>query len=286
MIIGIYLLIFKQYLSGYRLYMKKINLLIVLFAPAMLYAQKNVEGLIRSEKNFSAYAVAHNTKDAFLKFADSNAVVFDKGEAVNAIQLWSAKENRGGILEWHPQFAEVSNSGDFGYTTGPWTFRMKATDSIVGRGQFTSVWHIDKNGDWKFLVDLGNGNSPVNPAMDADRIETSKTKGQIEEVLQAEYDFISLFTKNPSLAYARYLSGQTILNRNSRLPSTGMGVQQTISETPVALQLEAKGSGMASSNDLAFVYGACTLENKRDNYLHIWRKEKGGWKIALEVLRY
>src|SRR4051812_19592440 len=157
--------------------MKKINLLIVLFAPLMMQAQKNVDGLVKAEKSFSAYAVSHNTKDAFLKFADSGAVVFDKGEAVNAIGLWSAREKREGILEWHPQFAEVSNSGDFGYTTGPWTFRSKAvSDSITGRGQFTSVWHFDSSGEWKFLVDLGSGNSPVNTAIGVVKIKTSKAK--------------------------------------------------------------------------------------------------------------
>lgn len=45
------------------------------------------------------------------------------------------------------------------------------------------------------------------------------------------------------------------------------------------------GSGIASSGDLAYVYGNTIIDNKPENYLHIWRKEKHGWKIALEVLR-
>jgi hypothetical protein len=44
-------------------------------------------------KNFAAYWVTHNTKEAFLKFMDTSAVMFEKGEPVNDYQRWLKRES-------------------------------------------------------------------------------------------------------------------------------------------------------------------------------------------------
>jgi len=36
---------------------------------------------------------------------------------------------------------------------------------------------------------------------------------------------------------------------------------------------------------MAYIYGRTILNGKTENYQRIWRHEKDGWKIALEVLR-
>jgi ketosteroid isomerase-like protein len=59
-----------------------------------------------------------------------------------------------------------------------------------------------------------------------------------------------------------------------------------IETTPSNIQFTITGSGIAPGGDLAYVYGNTDINNKAENYLRIWRKEKEGWKIALEVLRY
>jgi hypothetical protein len=37
---------------------------------------------------------------------------------------------------------------------------------------------------------------------------------------------------------------------------------------------------------MGYTYGPTLINGKKENYLHIWRREEGGWKIAVEVLRY
>ncbi|MGZ3881471.1 MAG: hypothetical protein ACXVBF_09055, partial [Flavisolibacter sp.] len=59
-----------------------------------------------------------------------------------------------------------------------------------------------------------------------------------------------------------------------------------IKQTPGVIGYTVTGSGIAQSGDLAFVYGNTSINNKEENYLRVWRKEKDGWKIAMEVLRY
>lgn len=269
--------------------MKKLIAVLFSIAAYQLNAQKSMDGLINAEKTFAAYSVAHGTKDAFLNFADSNGIVFDQGKAVNAIEVWKKTESRSSILNWRPQFVEIASSNDFGYTTGPWELKQNPnSDSVTARGQFVTVWHVDKNGEWKFLVDLGTSNSGKVPPHYAYKIHGQKIKGEnsIDEVLKLEQDFIDKFRFNRSGAYL-YKSRNSILIRNDYLWSIGKSKQsETLRHTPRNIQFTITGSGIAPSGDMAYVYGITIIKNKRDNYLHIWRKEKSGWKIALEVLRY
>jgi len=270
--------------------MKKLIVLYFLLTGMCAVAQKSVEALINAEKNFAAYSVANSVRDAFIKFLDSTGIVFEQGQPVNGIEAWNKKEKRPGILNWHPQFAEIAASNDFGYTTGPWTFQPKTiTDSIVARGQYTTVWQLGKNGDWKFLVDLGVNNLPGTDTAEVIRINASKiaSAADLRSLTLAEESFIEAFKKNKVSAYKQFLSQQSIVNRNGSLPAISSTVQsKTIEMTPQNMSFMINDSGIASSGDLGFVYGTITLNNKKENYLHIWRKEKEGWKIAVEVLRY
>ena len=271
--------------------MKKYRLFLLMFFSLDAMAQKNIDGLVLAEKRFAAHAVSVNMKDAFLAFLDSNGVVFENGAAVNGIQSWSKKENRPGILNWHPQFAEIAGSNDLGYTTGPWTFQPKSVnDSVVARGQYITVWHLDKRGEWKFLVDLGTGNLPSTDSSDVKKIDVPKIIHQpinLLSLVKAEEKFIKAFGKDPAKAYRQFLSAHSIVNRNGFLPATAATTQEMlIQQTPSNLHFSIAHSGIAHSGDLGFVYGTVLLSGKKENYLRIWRSEKEGWKIALEVLKY
>jgi ketosteroid isomerase-like protein len=274
--------------------MKKIITLLVCFLfvhPA--FAQKGIEGLIQAEKNFAAYSVAHSTKEAFQQFIDSNSMMFDNGKPVKAIDFWEKKEKNAGVLKWRPQYAELSASGDFGYTTGPWTFQPTKNDTIVARGQYSTVWHINKDGEWKFLVDLGIGNTQINSTNEVVRINYSKQSESsnvitpVYPIVAAENDFLHLFAKGKSKAYKKYLSNESILNRNGHLPAVSFaGRRKLIRSTPPFDKNEMEGWGVSPDPDMGYAYGKTMINGKQENYLRIWRREISGWKIAVEVLRY
>lgn len=250
-----------------------------------------IDKLIQAEKNFAAFSVANSTKEAFLEFLDSTGIVFANGKAVNGIEAWQKREKRPGVLNWQPQFAEISLSGDFGYTTGPWTFQPKTiNDSVVARGQYTTVWHINKEGEWKFLVDLGSENTPLNLTAGVKRITVHKENAKLSNsssLVNAENDFIKLSEQNKTAAYKKYLSGESILNRNKNLPGTIPAEKKMmIDSLSATVKYTMDGWGISSANDMGYVYGISKINGKADNYLRIWRKEKAGWKIAVEVLRY
>jgi len=252
-------------------------------------SQKNIDGLTRAERSFAAYAVAHGTKPAFLLFADSAGIMFDQGKPVNALQLWNARENRSGVLNWRPDYIEIAASHDFGYTTGPWTFQPKTVqDSITARGRFITVWHISNLGEWKFLVDLGVSNVTPSPDTILRKIEITDPSfepGTSTTLIAIENEFIQAAKQSLKDAYQKYLSGQTLLSRHNINPArTSEEIRDVSSNSPQSIQFTVDGSGISSSGDLGYVYGTTVIGGKTDNYLHVWRKEKQGWKLALEVL--
>ena len=270
--------------------MKKFFFYFFLFVISLKsFSQKGINGLIQAENNFAAYSVANNTKEAFLHFLDSAGIIFDNGKPANGITTWKKRENRAGVLNWHPQFAEISGSGDFGYTTGPWTFQNSLSDTIVARGQYTTVWQISNKGEWKFLVDLGVGNTPPNSATEVKKIDVAKhtSATQHDSPVVAENNFLAAVAKDKSKAYKKYLSSKSILNRNGYMPAiNSLDQRKLIEMTASSIQYKLDGAGMSSSMDLGYTYGTTTINGKTDNYLRIWRWEKDEWKIALEVLRY
>lgn len=59
------------------------------------------------------------------------------------------------VLQWKPDYVEVSASADLGYTYGKYTY--SAPDSsgkkTVSKGIFHTVWKKQANGEWRFVWD-------------------------------------------------------------------------------------------------------------------------------------
>ena len=140
---------------------KKPLLIILAVTPCFAFTQEGLDEMIAAEKAFAAYSVANNTKDAFLKFMDTSAVMFENGEPFKSYARWMKKEKRPGVLNWRPRFAEIAASGDFGYTCGPWTFQPGANDTVIANGYFFTVWKKNSDGLWKFILDVGTDTGPM-----------------------------------------------------------------------------------------------------------------------------
>ena len=102
-----------------------------------------------------------------------------------------------------------------------------------------------------------------------------------------DHRFNELLEKSKSKAYQTYLSGESILTRNGYLPATTSEERQVlIDSTPAGIKYKTSGWGISLGPDMGHSYGTATIKDKAYNYLRIWRREKTGWKIALEVFRY
>jgi ketosteroid isomerase-like protein len=281
---------------------KYIIIILLLISPAKIFAQLDHQiaqvekEVVQAEKNFAAYSVSHSTKEAFLRFIDSNGIVFNNGEAVNGMELWNKREKGPGVLDWYPQFAGLSASGELGFTTGPWTFKPSKNDTIAARGYYTTVWRKNKAGEWKFIVDLGVENTP--PDTDTSKWWTHRTNpavytGSYKSMLQAEKEFMKKTKKAITKQWYRLSeykdlrAGLFMMHRNKRSAVFDLDpLLGAIMEMPENISYTILGSGIAESGDLGYVYGTTTINGKKNNYLRIWVKESRGWKIAVEVLPY
>ncbi len=255
------------------------------------YSQKSLEGLITTEKDFAAYSIAVNTKEAFLKYIDSAAIHLDnKGNVINGAAFWTNAEKRNTKLNWWPEYSELSASHDFGFNTGPWKlYPSSINDTPVARGHFVTIRHLDKNNHWKFLLDLGIS-YPVNAMSKPSKPETKQSEGSNKKtanIIEIERSFIQSYEKNIGSAYATWLSSKSRVNRNGYIPAKNKEEQKTyIDSLPLHVAFQPLGSYVSPSNDLAVVYGNTISNGKKENYMRIWRREQNRWKIALEVVRF
>jgi hypothetical protein len=263
---------------------KLIIILVVLF-PFAGFSQKTVEDLINAEKAFAQYALDSNTRDAFVQFLDTGCIVFKEGKPVNGYQLWKSRPKGNSKLIWGPEFAAIAYAGDYGVTTGPWEFKQPLNDTAVARGNFTSVWHF-KNGEWKNVLDFGVGYSNQHSAV----TEVKSIKGKADHqsdfnIMQLEYSFIAQYKAMGSIAYRTVASKNCWFNINGHLPFNGEGaLTDAIKSIPAKIDFKPLGYGISSNTDFAYVYGSVHFNDKDDNYLRVWIREKNEWKLLLQTI--
>jgi ketosteroid isomerase-like protein len=116
--------------------------------------------LIRTDKEFSEKSVKEGIPAAFIFYSaddvilmrDKHFPIVGKKELVN---FYSKIKDQNAKLVWFPVKAEVSESGDLGYTFGNWIYYT--TDSKDSSyGNYVTIWKKQKDGNWKFILDGGN----------------------------------------------------------------------------------------------------------------------------------
>jgi ketosteroid isomerase-like protein len=266
-------------------------LLLVISTSIHLHAQ-NTDPLVKAENGFEKACFEKGIRDGFLAFVDSNGIQFSKDGPVNAKKLWTSLPAFAGIFSWSPSFAEMSLSGDWGYTTGNYEHRPRTLhDTVEDSGQYTTVWHKDLNGEWKYLIDMGNGHAHIPPAKFSTTVQIEKnadTQIPVENAISAqEKKFMEVFEKQVADAYKEYGSGKYILNLEGHLPvTTTESAVFLLAGIPTPLSYHPAGIKISSGNDMAAIYGTIGAGDKSGSYLRIWRHEKYGWKIALEVIKF
>lgn len=122
-------------------------------------SEKLKSELFAVEKEFCAMAQTEGVQKAFVYFAADSAVILRRNTVLKgkeAIRLqYASFPQKGSKLEWAPDFADVSASGDLGYTYGRYT--LTSTDSIghatKNEGVFHTVWKRQPDGQWRFVWD-------------------------------------------------------------------------------------------------------------------------------------
>ncbi|MBX7124594.1 MAG: DUF4440 domain-containing protein [Cyclobacteriaceae bacterium] len=141
--------------------MKKIWLLIALFACEAPMRESGQDAIMRTDREFSAMSAEKGVAAAFVAYADDEVVKPSEGsQPIFGKDALAASYNGRKLnfrLTWEPLKAEAS--GDLGYTFGNWTLKSTTTTGrdTTTYGNYVSIWKRQPDGSWKYVLDTGNG---------------------------------------------------------------------------------------------------------------------------------
>ena len=265
--------------------------------PAQDFTNPGLQSLVDAERAFNAMARERNTRDAFLHFLTDDAVTFarEKGPQRGKQHL-EVQPADSSWLHWWPVFSDIAASGDFGYNTGPWQFRLKRSDrEPVVVGQFVSLWKKNSEGEWRVALDIGVSlkKTVEGGALKTSVIKSDTAGADLSDFPGFEQRLIAELNQRGSYAYRSKLSPETRMLRPGLEALTGeRQVRDFLKHAGEKITFAYSGGEIAPSGDLACAYGVASLESMRDGtsnisrhgYARFWKKEHGHWKIVLEVV--
>jgi ketosteroid isomerase-like protein len=106
----------------------------------------------------SAGYMSYYADDA-VELPNGGPIIQGKVNVAKGMGFLDQKDNH---LTWTPVGADISASGDMGYTYGTYEFHSNGKDGklVVDYGKYTSIWKKQKDGSWKVVLDMGNA-SPL-----------------------------------------------------------------------------------------------------------------------------
>jgi len=125
--------------------------------------------LMKIDREFSRMSVEKGTDEAFLYYMADDMTIFPRfGHPIQGKETYqkmsSAADDSGQTsrLEWEPYFADVSDSGDLGYTIGRYTLTISDSSEAeqIKNGYYVTIWKKQPDGGWKFVFDTGNESPP------------------------------------------------------------------------------------------------------------------------------
>ncbi|MDI3319629.1 hypothetical protein [Pinibacter soli] len=271
--------------------MKYYIMIVVLLCSNKIHAQNSGQSIVNAERAFAAMSTRVGINKSFTANFDTSCVVFVKGKAVNGYQLYGNNVGRGGVLNWEPEYVGISSTKHIGFSTGPYTYKQSANDTVSGRGQFTTIWKFNENSEWKAVLDMGASYGSNNERVTAVKIFTSdfnSTKvAKSQNALSIENDFINEYQKVGKLAFNNHITNDSWFNRKNHHPYYGLeNLRAAVASIPDTLHFAPIAGELSQSGDFAYVYGNVMTHENVENYLRVWIRKGKEWKLILQVLNW
>jgi len=270
--------------------------------------QAELVALVEAERNFSRTCVAKGLRVSFMEFFADDGIRF-LPHPVNALENFRQSPAPPGpqsfTLSWEPVFADVSQAGDLGFTTGPYVVTDNAKKNPSGYGYYFSIWQKQHDGSWKVLLDYGTAApAPASPGRPPSFKPASSTgwhrneanAGNDNATVLAELDRQTAAlsgSQGITATFRRFLISDARFHRGGMMPLEGQSsiLDFLDQQQWTGVQFEPVASGLAQSADLGYSYGKYSLQRKnaagaleKGYYVRVWKRdERGQWKIAMDV---
>ncbi|MBO2010021.1 nuclear transport factor 2 family protein [Hymenobacter negativus] len=274
-----------------------IGAMAALLMPTAAQAQtKPVRQVVAAETAFAAQASQTSTEAALLANSAPNSLASDNGKLANAQNVWRSRPSKPGRkMTWYPVLADAAQSGDLGYTTGPWTQFQNGRPDLAG--EYVTVWRKQLDGKWKFAVNMtieriGSAPAPfaevpqpkLLPAVPVPSTAPSNV------VLDVDSKFAAAELMKPGATYQQSLSSEARLYRPGLSMMLGAAAVANMKNLDGGYLFVANTGYLAAAGDLGYVVGTlhrpASGKHPEENgtYLRIWRREAdAGWRIVLEM---
>jgi ketosteroid isomerase-like protein len=166
---GLMLYYFKKDKKFPRFTIKQKMKTLLLIIPIILFAigcrhSKSKEAIkdeiFKTEKAFEKMTTEKGIAEAFYYFADEDAVIKRESDTLISgkenIRIYYEKKGlKDATVNWTPDFIDVSNSGDIGYTYGKYLWKIIDKDGniVEYKGIFHTVWKRQNDNSWKYVWD-------------------------------------------------------------------------------------------------------------------------------------
>ena len=262
------------------------------------YAQKtdgSTKSLLKAEKEFAEALAKDGAKSAFNHYSADNGLVF-RPNPVNA-KTYYATQGDTKDLSWSPAYARVSRSGDWGFTTGPFT--QKGAETAYG--QYFSVWKAAPNGKWELVLDLGTEhNKPLNKVsnefIEPKDFYKPKFLNDRQRLAGANIIETTEKTLNATLksygvsAFAGFVNPDVRVLFPGYEPIIGKDKALAFFNSMISkVALKTTKVDKADGGDLAYSYGVATVDYKADlresfNYVFIYERQADhNWNLIATV---
>jgi ketosteroid isomerase-like protein len=271
-------------------------------------AAATAAAIAANEDAFSRTAAEKGVRGAFLEFIADDGVLF-RPRPLPGKTFLQASPSSPGLLQWGATFADASASGDMGYDLGPWETRRAAGDSVRGTGTFSTVWIRQPDGAFRFMFDVGITHRPMvrgpltygplalGEASSATNAAAGANVRGSASVLRADSAFAATATRDGiPRAYQSHGAPELHVLRNGHHPLAGIAAARDSLPawsdlTRGTLVISAIAAGVARAGDLAYSYGTYERRDpaangallEQGNYMRVWRRVGGAWKIAHDV---
>lgn len=131
---------------------------------------------IDAERAFNRAAQSEGQWTAFRRYAQDDAVMFTP-QPVNAQQFLKPLKEPKIAVQWWPAESYVSCDGTTAVNTGPWV-------RPGGNGYFTTVWHRQADGGWKWSYDGGDELKTPRALPDPPKVRGASCKGKPPAVVR------------------------------------------------------------------------------------------------------
>ena len=262
--------------------------------------QSDLDAMLAADREFGSMSATKPVKEMFLTHIADDSILFRGGEAVPGKSWTAGQPSPPFKLFLRPALAGIALSGDLGWTIDPYDLHPDGSDE-VHYGEYISVWRKQRDGRWLIAVNSGVHLPQALPQAGQASSEPKTWKGgepdagkedparESAALLAADRELGQATAAGTSAAYLARLAEGGILLRNGAAPYEGAeAARAALAKAPEKMASRPTAGGVSGAGDLGYTYGTADWTDGgatiKANYLRIWEKRGGAWKLRVDCL--